>query len=164
MAHFFLTSSLKNSLFLTCWCGLLKWASHLPNALHWALGENQQTLGDIPQALPRTLSVLCSGRRLLILAMLLPMPISFHKQMWFQKTRNLLYKQIDYITDLYLFYKPIVKVWAFTPLPSLKLPLSMQNLPDSTGLQPAARNARCPHPDLELFAGWDIFFHHPWKR
>lgn len=54
--------------------GLLKWAFHIPSAILWALGENQQTSGGILQALPKTLSVLCSGRKLLILDMLLPMP------------------------------------------------------------------------------------------
>ena len=37
------------------------------------------------------------------------------------------------------FYKPRVKVWAFTPLLSLKPPLSLQNLPDSIGLQPCSK-------------------------
>ena len=35
-----LNKSFKHSPFMTRWCGLLTWGSHLPNALHWALGEN----------------------------------------------------------------------------------------------------------------------------
>lgn len=59
------------------------------------------------------------------------------------------------------FHKPTVKVWAFTALPSLKPPPSTRNLLTLPASNPALRNARCPNPDLELFAWLGYFFPPP---